>query len=134
MITTEFLYAGKASYLVRNPKGDRVTVRLTKSKPDPRFPESYFVSVRDGAAPWAYVGAVRRASSKITPTFKSVKGPAVTRPIAVAEWSLNLIQMGGALPTGYVIEHTGRCGRCAKLLTDAESIATGLGPVCRGNR
>jgi hypothetical protein len=33
---------------------------------------------------------------------------------------------------GYRLAHTGRCGKCGKLLRDAESIALGLGPICRG--
>jgi hypothetical protein len=37
----------------------------------------------------------------------------------------------GRMPAECEIWHEGSCGRCGRALTDPESIASGLGPVCR---
>jgi len=134
----DFLYAGRASYLVRNPKGTRVTVKLSKAKgkTDPRtgrpYAETFFVSVRSMNDPWVYVGRVARDARRITLAPAAMSAASTVLGIAVAEWSLRVINGETPLPAGYSIEHTGRCGRCYKLLTDPVSIACGLGPICRG--
>lgn len=37
-----------------------------------------------------------------------------------------------AFPEGVQLWHEGRCGRCGRTLTDPESCARGLGPICAG--
>ena len=49
---------------------------------------------------------------------------------SIANWALECIWKGLQVPSGYRLEHTGRCGRCAKMLRDAESIQRGFGPEC----
>lgn len=142
MITTAFAFAGRASYVIENPKGESVTVKLSRSKMGKVNPytgqpyaETFFVSLRHNNAPWMFVGkldAQRRrilATSKVEAYWQS---PAGARAIAIAQWSLDLIHARATVPAGYRLAHTGRCGKCGKLLRDAESIALGLGPVCRG--
>ena len=142
MITTAFAFAGRASYVIENPKGESVTVKLSRSKAGKVNPytgqpyaETFFVSLRHNNAPWMFVGkldAQRRrilATSKVGAYWQSPEG---ARAIAIAQWSLDLIHARATVPAGYRLAHTGRCGKCGKLLRDAESIALGLGPVCRG--
>lgn len=137
-IGPEFLYAGRASYCVRNPKGVRVTVKLSKARPknDPRtgrpYAETFFASLRYMGDPWVYVGRVARTARKITLAPAAMSAASTQTGIAVAEWSLRVINGETPLPDGYSIEHTGRCGKCYKLLTDPLSISLGIGPVCRG--
>lgn len=58
------------------------------------------------------------------------KGSIVNTPSAIAAaWVLKRIVTGGDL-SGVTIYHTGRCLRCGRELTDAQSIEAGLGPVC----
>jgi hypothetical protein len=136
VIDKSFLYAGRASYVVRNPQGESVTVKLSKSKEklNPRtgqpWPTTFYVNLRHQNDAWQYVGALRVDSAKIIPTPKAQTFN--QKAIAVAEWSLKIIRESLALPAGYSIDHTGRCGKCYKLLRDPESIALGLGPICRG--
>lgn len=136
MIDANFLYAGRASFVVRNPSNESVTVKFTKSKPKPGFlNEVFFVSIRHNNGAWAYVGFVGgrtkreiRVSNKLG--FHNVAQ--LQKPIKVAEWALRVINGEATLPAGYTIEHTGRCGKCYKMLRDPESVALGIGPICRG--
>ena len=41
-----------------------------------------------------------------------------------------LFNQGGIAHPGIEVWHEGRCGRCGRLLTVPESIASGIGPVC----
>lgn len=129
MVSKSFLFAGRASYVIENSKGENVTVKVSKSRPNLKYPNSvYFVSVRHNNDAWEFAGV-------LTPDFhvrRSFKSRVSDRTLKIAEWSLGLIGNERPVPQGYRLEHTGRCGKCAKLLRDAESIRLGLGPVCRG--
>ncbi len=50
------------------------------------------------------------------------------RAIRALEW---VFRHSERLPSVVHIYHHGRCSRCGKKLTDAESLACGLGPSCR---
>lgn len=138
MITTTFLLAGRASFVIENPQGDSVTVKLSKARPkrNPRtgqpWAPTYFVSVRRNNDAWAFIG--RLQGQTIVSTLNAAAYWATetgARTIRIAQWGLSRIFTQTAVPAGYRLAHTGRCGKCGKLLRDAESIALGLGPVCR---
>lgn len=137
-LTDAFLYAGRASFVIRNGKGESVTVKVSKAKPSINrytgkpWPETFFVSIRYQNDSWQYVGNVSRTSVKVVRSRKYVPSVDMDRAIAVAEWGMGVIVDRKSLPVGYSIEHTGRCGVCYKMLRDPESIALGIGPVCRG--
>ena len=139
MITKEFVLAGRASFIVENPKGESVTVKVSKSRPKTNpytgqpYPETFFVSLRHNNHPWQFVG--RLQGEQIVPTKNAAplwSQPDHQRAIRVAQWGLTRIFTQTDVPQGYRLAHTGRCGKCGKLLRDAESIVLGLGPVCRG--
>jgi hypothetical protein len=141
MVTPTFAFAGRASFVVENPKGESVTVKLSKSAPKVNpytgqiYPETFFVSVRHNNDPWAFVGKLDPTRTHIERTQRAAGYWASTagqHAIRIAQWALTLIHAAKDVPAGYRLEHTGRCGKCGKLLRDAESIAQGLGPVCRG--
>ncbi len=46
-------------------------------------------------------------------------------------WLWNLLLSGKGLGTLAEFWHEGVCGRCGRALTDPESIAAGIGPICR---
>ena len=61
-------------------------------------------------------------------------GVPVTTPAAQgAGWLLRMVEKGAfkTIETQADIYHTGRCLKCGKELTDANSIEAGLGPICR---
>ena len=131
MLTSTFLFAGRASFIIRNPKGEHVTVvaRLRKAQ------DVYSISVRHMNEAWAYVGAAKATDmvhGRILPTFKTQ--PVEARTLKIASWGIRMLAGDQSVPTGYALEHTGRCGKCGKMLRDPESLKLGLGPVCRGGR
>jgi hypothetical protein len=143
MLTKEFMLAGRASFVVENPKGESVTVKLSKSrsKINPRtgqpWPETFFVSVRHNNDAWRFVGKLDAKSMTIVstgaPHVRAIWADAESaRHLRIAQWGVTRIAAGQSAPTGYRIAHTGRCGKCGKMLRDAESVALGLGPICRG--
>jgi len=63
------------------------------------------------------------------------KGNIVDSPSAVAiAYVLSKVEAKAFdfLDTAIEVMHTGNCLVCGKTLTDADSIARGLGPICRG--
>lgn len=139
MLSKSFVLAGRASFVVENPKGESVTVKVSKSRPKTNpytnkpYPETFFVSLRHNNHPWQYIG--RLNGEQIVPTANVTQiwlQPEQARAIRVAQWGLTRIFTQTDVPQGYRLAHTGRCGKCGKLLRDAESVALGLGPVCRG--
>ena len=53
--------------------------------------------------------------------------------IKALKWFLSLAAtQDERMHPGIEVWHEGKCSRCGRRLTDPESIATGLGPVCRG--
>lgn len=62
------------------------------------------------------------------------KGEVVDTPSAIAiGWVLRNIDNNrlDVVQNGVEIMHDGKCIKCGKTLTDAESIEIGLGPICR---
>jgi hypothetical protein len=62
------------------------------------------------------------------------KGEVVDTPSATAiGWVLRNIEKNriDVVQNGVEIMHAGKCIKCGKTLTDAESIEIGLGPICR---
>jgi hypothetical protein len=142
MVSKTFVFAGRASFVVENPKGESVTVKLSKSKAGKLnpytgqpYPETFFVSLRHNNAPWAFVGRLDPSQTRILATKNAATYWASTEgqhALKIAQWALDKVNAEQDVPAGYRLAHTGRCGKCGKLLRDAESIALGLGPICRG--
>ena len=126
MLTTDFLRAGRASFLIANPSGERLTIYV-KARKDRKV---YYVSVRHANDPWQFAGMLNESNVIV----RTPKARIDDRTLKIANWAIGLIVAQATPPAGYRLEHTGRCGRCNRLLTDAESLRTGLGPDCAGRR
>lgn len=124
-----FAYAGKAHITVRSKvTGDRFTFRVRVSSDG----KMHFVSLLTGSdneSSYSYIGYIRRgvffhggAKAKVAVNAKGV----------LAFKLVWMLLQQDILPNQAEIFHEGRCGRCARLLTVPESIASGLGPECAG--
>lgn len=131
-LSRAFVLAGRAIFTVRNPQGVRYTFRVKGLESTESRPAAYFVNLLTGpnnTGDYTYVGLLDAATGTIRLTAKSRLTEDST-PLKVARWALRVIWTGADAPAGYSIQHAGRCGRCGRVLTVPESIATGLGPEC----
>lgn len=123
-----FVMAGKARFtLVSRKTGTRFTYRARTIEGKPTF-----ISVLTGADnenAYEFLGTIF-ADGSYRHGGKSHIG--YTAPSAVAfRWFFESIA-AGRLSEHLEVWHEGRCGRCGRVLTVPESIATGFGPECAG--
>lgn len=121
----------------KNSNGAPITVQSNKTGVDYTFilskkkfkSNSYLhVSVETNYLDFKYLGYYRNGR-----IFR--KDGEVVSPSAIAiGWVLRNIESNNTdkVRDGVQIMHTGKCIKCGRTLTDAESIEIGLGPVCRG--
>lgn len=122
----DFVRAGRARFTVSNPStGNRATYRVRRMRKGDGYFVDYLAGPDNGGdyQPLGYLwpdGFVLRRG-----------GPSPDSRVAVIfRWLHDAVLTRGELPPPVEIWHEGRCGRCGRVLTVPESIATGLGPVC----
>lgn len=128
----EFMFGGSARFtLVSQKTGDRKTFRVQKKKGEPRLGDKpiYFAQLLTGpnnTEDYTYLGyshgggfSSGRKGNPSHPAFKALA------------WAYGKLARG-EMPEQLEFWHEGRCARCARVLTDPESIERGLGPECAG--
>ncbi len=131
-----FALAGNAVFTLVG-KSSRFTYKICKAPEKEGYPPTWFVKVLTGPqneSDYQYVGMLRRdvfggsyrhgSKSKISEDAPSIKAFRWTweRVVCQGQRDLKVLE----------IWHVGKCGKCGRPLTDPQSIATGLGPVCSG--
>jgi len=129
-----FLLAGHAKFtIVSKVTGARKTFEIEKAPPKGNLPEAWFVRLLvgpDNGSDFRYIGTIRKGARLVFSPNSSGFG---LEACAAIEWFLKLVNQGKDEAFNRQAEfwHSGFCSRCGRELTDPESIATGLGPVCR---
>lgn len=123
----EFMLAGNAHLTLRSGKtGTRYTYRVKRAKDKPLW----FVSTlygSDNVSDYRYLGVIRDHEFMFTQKSKQL----MSSPQFIAfQWALRQLIERGEVPAQLEVWHEGRCGRCGRLLTVPESIASGIGPEC----
>jgi hypothetical protein len=138
----EFMWAGNAKFtLVSGKTGLRFTYRLRVKKEDVAANLAdpvYFLSLlrgSDNEADYVYVGVIRRKECALRLTPASKVGNSA-QSVQACAWFLRQLRvkadvLGDDAPL-LQFWHTGRCGKCGRLLTVPGSVLLGLGPVCDG--
>lgn len=137
-----FLRAGNAIFTVSNSSGDHYTYRIQSPGIDEDTPEQYrkptwFVHLLtgpDNTTDYQYIGMYSPSRNAAWPTRASKIG-ADSKPFRVLNWALQIIANDAALPPGYSITRSTRCGRCGRSLTHPDGITDegyrhGFGPIC----
>lgn len=127
----DFIMGGNSHFTVVAPNSERFTFKVLHCEPDNK-PEYYRVSVLTGPD---NVNNYRRIAEihvidgmpKIVCTGNDSKTPSF-RMIEKVYYNLIFTQYEPL--SGYEFWHTGRCGRCGRLLTVPSSIEKGIGPEC----
>lgn len=127
-----FVRAGNAIFTVDNGKGEHYTYRIKrKDTEDGRV--LFFIGLLtgpDNLNSYTYVGLL--TDSNECKTTKKSRFHPEDKAVKVINWALRVMAGKTKAPAGYTIQHSGRCGRCGRLLTNPTSIEVGVGPICRG--
>lgn len=136
----KFFLAGKAFFTLRSQKtGTRYTYRVnraTDKNDETKKLDLWFVSLLVGPDNWSnyqYIGVIRKQDDTgytFTTTGKS-RMPPEAAPVKAISYVIDCLRSRPDAPN-CEIWHAGKCGRCGRLLTVPESIATGFGPECAG--
>lgn len=135
----QFILAGNAYFTIDNGKGEHFTYRVNAYEGKSQsMIDKFFVSLLtgpDNTRNYTYMGILDgshqtwRKGETFKPTAKS-KVQADALSWRVFEWFVSRAFSNIPLPEGYDIKHSGRCGRCGRMLTVPESIDSGIGPEC----
>lgn len=132
-----FITAGNATITVVSKRtGSRYTYKIKRANGGAMF----FVATLTGPnneVDYQYLGffdvdlldgnpIVRRGQTLIA----GRKGNAEDIRFKGFDWLLTHTVENGVVPEQAVVYHEGRCGRCGRMLTTPESIASGIGPEC----
>lgn len=130
----KFLLAGHAKFtLVSKVTGNRKTFEVVKAPPKAGMPEGWFVKLLvgpDNGSDYRYIGIIRRNAHGLS--FSANREGFGIDACAAMAWFIRLINETKDNRFNEQAEfwHSGYCSKCGRELTDPESIARGLGPVC----
>lgn len=124
MLTSNFIFAGRAVFTCQSVTGEKITFRISKSK---KYENGFNLYGKVNGS-MTYIGSMVRGEEtkmflKSEPSYEKVQN--------VFKWSLDVISGKKTLKEGYDIHHEGVCGKCGRELTDPTSIKIGIGPTCR---
>lgn len=130
MTTEEYITAGDAIFTLSSTKIDRrTTYRITQ---DQRQPQRYFCKYLFGpenTRDYRYIGMFYSDTLHLRTTKASDmtnEAPVFT----MLSYFLDVIAERRPWPDTMQFHKSGRCARCARLLTTPESIERGIGPEC----
>ena len=127
----EFIFGGASTFTVTSNKTNtHFTYKVNVSDGENPI---HFVKVLNGPDNWddyMYIGFITNDGKFIG----GKKGHPDAPSFQALEWVLNKLNKtnNSGLNDKFTIQHEGKCCRCNRKLTDPESIATGMGPICRG--
>lgn len=141
----DFFLAGRACFTLSIPAEFAAThntpkqyvFKITKAMANPKYPEAFFVSMLVGAnneTDFQYIGQLDKQTGEVKTTHKS-KISADSMAMKLLNRALANVWRGTPeriAAAGFELLHSGKCGKCGRVLTDRDSIAAGLGPTCRG--
>jgi hypothetical protein len=133
----EFVLGGKAHFTAHNLTTDNqrkylvqaeylLYGRVVKQRPPEDRPYTivHYVVYNADQRKMRYIGRIDGPTLVYNPDYKYHRQEA-----AEFAWLYKLISTNN-LPTNLLILHHGSCSVCGRPLTDAESLETGIGPIC----
>jgi hypothetical protein len=135
----QYILAGNAYFTLRSAvSGIRYTFRVSKPKEFSTLAfnkktgtksDVRFVSLLAGPEnndDYVYLGIIEKGAFRLTKASSMLPDSV---PVKAITWTIRQLSKG-TLPPALEIWHSGRCGRCGRMLTVPESIADGIGPEC----
>jgi hypothetical protein len=129
---SRFFQGGHAIFTVNNSKGEHYTYRIGHSKENQPLCVGLLTGP-DNETSYTYMGIFNPKTSCVVLTYAS-KYKEDSTPVKVVRWAITQVTKGNPLPTGYSIQHAGKCCCCGRTLTTPESVESGIGPICANKR
>jgi hypothetical protein len=140
----QYIFAGNAIFTLLSRKtGERYTYRfqlprdqkaerqqILLARGNATEPSRYFVKLLagpDNTGDYVYIGAFYRGTFRTTTKSKMTLESV---PVRALQFFLRFLLVEKRMPSTLEVYHTGRCGRCGRLLTVPTSVASGIGPEC----
>lgn len=126
----DFVLGGNALITLESGKtGKHLTYKIQRSKQDNNL---YFIkSLRgsDNEKDYRYIGCYFADNRVFVPekSYKDMDIHLWPKSMQTIRWFFNNID---SVPSNLTVYHNGRCCRCGRTLTTAESIRRGIGPEC----
>lgn len=121
-----FITSGKALFTLENSKtGNRFTYKVKKAEDK----EIFFVAVlsgNDNTNDYSYIGTLFPDGFRHT---KKSRVKVTATSFLAFNWLISRVK-SHTLPETIHVWHHNKCGRCGRILTVPESIASGIGPEC----
>jgi hypothetical protein len=147
MISKEFLLSGDAIFTVIPAPAfrdavpdsqDHYTFKVERVEFEgPNAKTMYFIKSlagSDNTSDYVYMGVVDTVFLKgVKLTAKSAFPETSTR-VRIASRVVSRILAGDGdkiAEAGWDVKHAGKCGKCGRMLTEPESLSSGIGPICR---
>lgn len=133
MISKDFFMAGKAIFTVDNGEGKHYTYKVEHKIANAQGAEAVFYKL---LTPNGYIYMGYAGNGALNPPWCLTTTKSRMRNNCVAMRVINCVVSAvwdrRQLPKRWTVAHEGKCGMCARLLTNPESIRVGLGPICAG--
>ncbi len=134
----DFALAGSAIFTLQNDEvGRHYTYKVSRAKPrqdgDPD-PLLWFVGGLTGpnnVDDYTYLGIISSRGEGDIPVFRTTQKTRNPDGAPVMAFTDAFRGIAQGRESKWNLYHAGRCGRCSRVLTDPESIQSGIGPVCR---
>ena len=130
----DFMLAGRAIFTaVSRRTGRRFTFKVSRQDENSPWWRVGVLSGPDNTSDYRYIGSVGWNRDRYpAPTFFPPKGQAPAPSAVAFKWVLDTAWGDAESFEAQVdFHHEGVCGRCARRLTDPDSITSGYGPECR---
>jgi hypothetical protein len=145
----QFLLSGRAEFTMHDEsKAAHITMKVKQAKGKP----IWFVKLLQGPEIYMFLGTLYENAqnqimfkqgkdsvlSELDPRILYLKAVLmrlnVRRLSKAGQVPAKLERFNAPFPTYFHFLHVGKCGCCGRPLTNPESIATGIGPVCSGRQ
>lgn len=120
-----YILAGRATVTIKSLRTDEHLTFQVKRPKNEQYGITHFVQVRTGND-YARIGLIRSGRFEY---MRKADLPADSKEVRGFAWLVAALN-AGAVPPTCEVWHEGRCGMCARPLTDPTSIARGIGPDC----
>tara|TARA_R110002126_G_scaffold30086_1_gene98658 strand:+ start:48 stop:488 length:441 start_codon:yes stop_codon:yes gene_type:complete len=129
----DFIFSGKAVVTISSAKtGTHFTFKISEKDGEVFFVKHLFGPDNSWNGDWDFLGFVRAEDSvPVSCLLAGRKGKPGAPSFKALAWTLINLH-DGKIPDTLTIQHNDACGKCGRELTDPVSVATGLGPICRG--